>query len=155
MDKDSLDKLYKKYYSQVKLYALTLCRDVQLAEDITAEAFYRALFSDAKCGESFKFWLLRVCRNLFYDHIRKAKKHVKLDENSAHDDGAERLIRREEYAALYRAVGLLEPSYREAVVLFYFEELHIKEISQITGWSEESVKVTLHRARHKLKQILE
>ena len=70
-------------------------------------------------------------------------------------DLAERLIKQEEYVALYRAISLLKENLREVIELFYFGEMSVAEIAGITEQSTSNVKVMLYRARMKLKEILE
>ena len=67
----------------------------------------------------------------------------------------EAIIRREEYRSLYRAIDLLSDTQKEAVMLFYFSGLSIRNISDIIGKSETNTKVLLCRAREKLRTIME
>ena len=55
---------------------------------------------------------------------------------------------------LLTAIGNLRPKYREAVLLFYYQELSIKEIAGLLNKKESTVKVRLKRAREQLKQEL-
>ncbi len=158
MDNEVLERLFKEYYNEAKLYTYSLTRDLHLAEDIVMDAFYKAVMAADKSGDNFKFWLLRVCRNKFIDHTRRAKRTVQL--THAHDvsvEGTEvdKLIRDEEYAALYRAIGLLDGIYREAITLYYFERMAIADIAKIIEKTPEYVRVILMRAKQKLKNILE
>jgi RNA polymerase sigma-70 factor (ECF subfamily) len=73
------------------------------------------------------------------------------DEN---DSALDKIIREENYRALYRAISLLKPTQKEVITLFYYERLSIKEIASVTDKSESVVKVTLYRAKEKLKEIL-
>ena len=156
MKKEALENLFKKYYNEAKLYVLSLCHDQTLADDIVSEAFYKAFVSIDEEKDSFKYWLLKVCRKCYFDYVRKNKKNVELDsELRCDDDPADQLIKAEEYRALYHALSLLQPNYKEVLVLYYFEGMSVKEISAITGDSTDSVKVTMHRARQKLKSLLE
>lgn len=71
------------------------------------------------------------------------------------DELVDRLIEKEEYRALYRALSLLNENYREAIRLFYFGGMSVKEIAGIMDTTPDNVKVMLFRARNKLKTILE
>lgn len=160
MKKEAFENLFRKYYNEAKLYVLSMCRDEQLAEDLVADAFYKAFVSIDEEKDGFKYWLLKVCRNCLIDRIRKEKKNVTMGEEMlaalpGGDDPAASLIKQEEYRALYRALNLIKPSYKEVVLLYYFEGLSVGEISKITEQSVENVKVTLFRARAKMKEILE
>lgn len=160
MKQEAFENLFRKYYNEAKLYVLSMCRDESLAEDLVADAFYKAFMTIDEEKDGFKYWLLKVCRNLLIDRIRKDKKNVFVGEESlatlkGGEDPASALIKQDEYKALYRALSLIKPSYKEVVVLYYFEGLSVNEISKITEQSAENVKVTLFRARAKLKEILE
>ena len=67
------DKIYAEYFSEVYKFVLTLCQNPVLAEEITQEAFFKAL----KNIESFKgecklsTWLCRIAKNTFYDYAKK------------------------------------------------------------------------------------
>lgn len=160
MKKEAFENLFRKYYNEAKLYVLSMCRDESLAEDLVADAFYKAFVTIDEEKDGFKYWLLKVCRNCLIDRMRKEKKNVNLGEDAlavlgGGEDPAAELIKKEEYRALYRALSLIKPSYKEVVLLYYFEGLSVSEISKITEQSTENVKVTLFRARAKMKEILE
>jgi RNA polymerase sigma-70 factor (ECF subfamily) len=156
MKHDVIEELFKKYYNDALLYTLSLTKSYPLAEEIVSDAFYTALRTADGEVQSFKAWMLRVCRNLFLNGERKNKRIKELDESIADEseNALEGIIRKEEYLALYRAISLLSPSYKEVITLFYFEDLSIKEIASVIGKSEEVVKVSLYRGREALKKIL-
>lgn len=156
MKKEALENLFRKYYNEAKLYVVTLCHDLSLAEDIVSDSFYKAFTKIDEEKESFKFWLFKVCRNAYFDYLKRTRRLTELDDNLGRDDDlAARVIRNEEYQSLYRAISLLKPNYREIILLYYFDELTVSEIAGITEQSVENVKVQMYRARMKLKDILE
>ncbi len=156
MKKEAIENLFKKYYNEAKLYVLSLCHDQSLAEDVVSEAFYKAFVTVDVEKDSFKYWLLKVCRNCYIDHLRKAKRLTSIERDQrTEDDPADHLIKAEEYRALYRAMSLLQPNYKEVLLLYYFEGMSVKEIAKIVDESTDNVKVQMHRARQKLKTILE
>lgn len=157
MKNEALERLYKKYYNEAMLYVYSFCRNRALAEDIVAEAFFRAFRRIDEEKDSFKYWLFKVCRNCYFDHLRKTKRTEQVDdlEIGNDEDLVEDLIQNEEYIALYNAISLLKGNYQEVIRLFYFDGLSVREISGITDMSEDNVKVLLYRARIKLKEIME
>lgn len=157
MKGNELEELFLKYYNDALLYTLTLCKDKALAEEIVADAFYKALESVDGSVQNFKYWLLRVCRNLFYNHTRRAKRHTELPESLAdeREHVLDKIIANEEYQALYRAIDLLPVFQKEVITLFYFEGLTINEISNVIEKSPTNTKVILFRARENLKELLE
>ena len=156
MKQDVIEELFSKYYNDALLYTLTLTKCYPLAEEIVSDAFYAALRTADGEIESFKAWLLRVCRNRYFNSARKNKRLQALDESMADESETvlERIIRKEEYVALYHAISVLSPAYKEVITLFYFENLSLRDISAVIGKSEAVVKVTLFRAREALKKIL-
>lgn len=156
MKSSEWENLFKKYYNEALLYVCSFCHNKTLAEDIVAEAYMRAIRSIDEEKDSFKFWLLKVCRNCFFDYARKNKRLEPIN-NDYQDDKTlvDEIIQQEEYRALYKAIDLLSDSYREVVRLYYFDGMSVREIAEITGYSSENVKIQLYRARNKLKEILE
>lgn len=157
MRNDAFERLFKRYFNEAKFYVTALCRNETLAEDIVSESFVKAFALIDEEKESFKFWLFKVCRNAYFDYLRKSRRLTPIDDNTGSDDTdlAEKVIKDEEYRALYRAIALLKENYREVVLLYYFDELSVSEIAGITGQTVQSVKVQMYRARNKLKEILE
>lgn len=156
MKHDVIEELFSKYYNDALLYTLSLTKSCPLAEEIVSDAFYTALKTADDKVNNFKAWLLKVCRNLYLNSLRRSKRITALDERLADqsETALEQIIRKEEYRALYHAISLLNSSYKEVITLFYFEDLSVKDIALVTGKSETVVKVTLFRGREALKKIL-
>ena len=159
MKSDIIDLLFSQYYNEALLYTVSLCRNRTVAEDIVSNAFFKALTMSDDSIRDFKPWLLTVCRNEFISLCRKNSRftgeEIPEDYADSRENVIERVIRREEYRSLYRAIALLPEAQREAVTLFYFSGLSVKSISEITGKSETNTKVLLCRARDKLRKIME
>ena len=156
MKKDIIEELFSKYYNDALLYTLSLTKNYMTAEEIVSDAFYTALKTADDSVHNFKAWMLKVCRNLYLNSLRKNKRLEEIDENMADKSESilENIIRKEEYRALYHAISILNPPHKEVITLFYFEDLSIKDIALVVGKSEAYVKVTLFRAREALKKIL-
>ena len=154
-----MEKLYNKYYTEIYLYAFSLCKDHYIAQDLTSDTFFKAMLSLDDSIQYIKYWLLRVCKNLFFDYVRKNRKLSIIDglENSLQieETPLDKIIENEEKRNLYQHVMKLRPSYREIIILYYYCDLTIKEMSCQTGLAESSVKALLFRARKKLKVELE
>lgn len=157
MKNAAFENLFKRYYNEAILYVCSLTHNLPLAEDIVQESFSRALTSIDEERDSFKYWLFKVCRNCFFDYLRKAKRVTPLETDLSSDELelVSGVIQKEEYRALYRAIGMLGENYREAVLLYYFEGLSVSEIANIMDISPDNVKIRLFRSRVKLKEILE
>lgn len=156
MKSTAWENLFKRYYNEALLYVYSFCHNRTLAEDIVQEAYVRAIRSIDEEKDGFKFWLLKVCRNCYFDALRKNKKLEAIENDMPSSDSlVDDVIQKEEYRALYKAVSLLKDSYQEVVRLYYFDSMSVKEIASIIGESADNVKIQLYRARLKLKEILE
>lgn len=159
MKSDIVDELFKKYYNEALLYTISICRNETVAEDIVQTAFYKALEAPSNSIKEFKPWLLAVCRNEFFSMTRKKKFFTENEPDENQPDSAEsvvdRIIRQEEYQALYHAISKLNDSQKEVILLFYFSNMTVKNIAIITGSSEANVKVLLYRARLSLREKME
>ena len=74
MEPRSLEELYRRYAGELYLYAYSLCQNRARAQDLTAEAFCRALLSLEGEGVQWRGWLFKVCRNLWLDELRRGKR---------------------------------------------------------------------------------
>lgn len=156
---DVLEQLYLKYYKELYLYAFSLCKDYHMAQDLASDTFYKAILSFDNKESYIKFWLFRVCKNLFLDYIRKDKELNYTDRLEEiiilEETPLDKLIDSEEKMRLYQLVMGLPPSYREIIILYYYCDFSLKEITRATGLTDSNAKVLLYRARKKLKIQLE
>ena len=74
MEPRSLEELYRRCAGELYLYAYSLCQNRAQAQDLTAEAFCRALLSLEGEGVQWRGWLFKVCRNLWLDELRRGKR---------------------------------------------------------------------------------
>jgi RNA polymerase sigma-70 factor (ECF subfamily) len=112
----------------------------------------------------FGKWASAVCVNTFRDIYRKSKKVDIVEFADAGQmeaffstlpDESDGIPGRDEYAALYQAIGLLTPRMRTVTVLHYFSGYSEKECAQILGISANKVKSRLYSARQFLKRSLD
>ena len=158
MDKEILEDLYRKYYRAAYAYCFSLCGNHHLAQDIVADAFVKAYLSLPDDVPSFRYWLLRVCKNLWIDHLRR-EKHLTADtplESLSTNATPETLyIANELQKVLWRIIDTLSPADRELIVLHYFSGLSLQEIAPIMGKSYAAVRQRMVRLRQTIKQRLE
>jgi len=157
---NQLEKLYIKYHRELYLYAFSLCRDHHLAQDLTSETFFKAILSlNDNNIQYIKYWLFRVCKNLFLDYARKDKEYSNTEglENilTIEETPLDKIIDSEEKRHLYNLVVNLRPAYKEILILYYYCDFTLKEISETIGLTEGAAKTLLFRARKKLKTALE
>ena len=158
MDSKLLEELYRSHYGAVYAYCLTLCGNDQLAQDLAADAFVKAYLSLPNDIPSFRWWLLRVCRNLWFDHLRKEKHLAGSDALEYLSDPAtpeNRYIQKEQSRFLWHCIASLPPPDRELLTLHYFSGLPLKEIAAMTGTSYPALRQRMVRLRNQLKLRME
>ena len=70
----TLEELYRRYAGELYLYAYSLCQNEAQAQDLTAEAFCRALLALDGADAGWRSWLYKVCRNLWLDQVRRSRR---------------------------------------------------------------------------------
>lgn len=158
METEVLEQLYRRYAGAVYLYCLSLSGDAHTAQDLVSEAFVKAYLSLPEDVPSFRYWLFRVCRNLWIDHYRKAR----------YTTGPEALefipdpntpetiyLQNEQKRALWAALDSLPQKDRELITLHYFSGLPLSEIARLMGKSHDAVRQRMVRLRNKLRQEME
>ena len=158
MDADLLEDLYRKYYGPAVLYCLRLCGDRYLAQDLAADAFAKAYLSLSHEVPSFRYWLLRVCRNLWIDHLRKGKWETSPEPLEYISQGISpetMFLRSEQQRFLWQCISELPPLDRELVTLFYFSGLPLREAAAILGKSYDATRQRMVRLKNELRQKME
>ena len=152
-------EVYCLYFRDVYRYALSLCRNESIAEEITQETFYKALKTldrfDGKCKVSV--WLCQIAKNTYISMCRKNKRMDReTDVHLLFMDGnlEENLCDRETAFAIHRVLHALEEPYKEVFSLRTFGELSFKQIAELFNKTETWARVTYHRARVKIKEEL-
>ena len=155
-----LENLYKAYFKDVHLYILSLSKDKHIAEDITSEAFIKAIKSiDTFKGDcDIRVWLCQIAKNCYFSYLRKNKKIIYTDEEPEHisEINIEQLIvSKEDSIKVHEILHKLKEPYKEVFSLRVFSELSFKEIGNLFGKSENWACVTYHRARKKIQEEME
>lgn len=112
MEPRTLEELYRRYAGELYLYAYSLCQNEAQAQDLTAEAFCRALLALDGADAGWRSWLYKVCRNLWLDQVRRSRRLAPEPpgpELAAEGDVLEELLQEERRRAVYRAVQALSP----------------------------------------------
>jgi len=150
--------LYEKYATDVLRVCYFYLGDRQKAEDVCQDVFIRLMTNapDLEEGRE-KAWLLKValnrCRDLWRGSwTRRVVLGSPVFELIPAPDDSER---RDEEDALMKAIYQLPASFREVVLLHYYQNYGITEISKITGLPEGTISSRLSRGRKKLESILQ
>ncbi len=149
--------LYARYFRGVYRFALSLCRDTGLAEEITQETFHRALkgLTGFRGQSSVETWLLRIAKNQYYDHVRRRKDvsadDVLMDLASRNDLEGE-LLQKEQLMRVHRLLHGMDEPYREVFSLRVFGELSHAQVASLFGKSEAWARTTFYRAKVQLQE---
>lgn len=165
-DEYAIETLVRQHETGVFRLALSVVGDTAEANEITQETFVSALRSLASYQEkkSFKAWLYTIALNHSRSHLRKRKALERLSnlltsifrvEAQKLHSPEEAVIQNEKEALLWTSLNQLEERFRTVVVLRYFHELSITEISEILSVNEGTIHSRLHSARAKLRGALE
>lgn len=165
-NEEAIESLFRQYEAGVFRLALSIVDDPAEASEITQETFVAALRALGKYQEkqTFKAWLYTIALNRSRSHLRKRKVIEKLhgtlnrlfqmdfEKQALPEDMA---IQNEKEETVWRSLNQLDEKHRIVVILRYFHELPIHEISEILSVNEGTIHSRLHSAREKLRMALE
>lgn len=155
-DADGVRDLYRHFLPGVYAYIVYRVGRVHDAEDLTGETFLRVIEHLAmfqwRGAHSFSAWLFRIAHNVVQDfHRTHGQAHMPLDADDLpllqshallpEDD----VLRKEQFAQLYRLIGTLAPRHQEVITLKFFAGLRNNEIAAVLGLDERTVASHLCR----------
>lgn len=164
-DEEAFESLVQKHSRRVFTIARHFFKSQETVEDIAQETFTKAFVSlqSYRRGASFGHWLARIAVNNCYDELRRRKKRSEyLFTEMSEEDGTwlestlapgsldAHFREQDQVKAVEAAMRILEPLSPEdqlVLVLLHSEELSVREIASLTGWSEAKVKIRAFRAR--------
>lgn len=153
-DEAAMDDFVRKYYPQILQYCRYHCPDRQWAQDLTQETFerfFRNLADYQHIGKA-ACYLYTVARNLCIDWERKNRERPI---GVVGTDVAQESDRTDERMLIEDALQRLPDEMREVVILHYFQEFSLKEISEILKIGVPLAKYRMKRAREQLRKLLE
>lgn len=156
-------EIFDRYSARIYNFAYRFLKNSEAAEDATQEVFMKMIryakqfHGDAKLST----WLFSIAANHCRDWLRKADNRIKESEETLltiaapSEESPERIIeRKEDEKRVQKALALLTPEQREAILLSRYQGLSYAEIAQIAGCSEGAVKTRVFRAMETLKKVL-
>ncbi|USK42261.1 sigma-70 family RNA polymerase sigma factor [Cytobacillus oceanisediminis] len=158
---EKLRWLMKTYGNDVIRIAYTYLKQQQLAEDVSQDVFVKCYekMDSFRNESSYKTWLVSITvnrckdvlkswafRNLYITDFFRSKQAYSTIEQSYFSNEEDELISKQVLA--------LPVKLREVIILYYYQEFSIDEISDLLGINPNTVKTRLHRGRLKLKELL-
>lgn len=171
-DTQAFAGLYDLYYPKIFGYCLKRTANLEIAQDITSETFFKALkklWQFRWRSISFSSWLYKISTNELNRYSRKGKyKSISLDELreqgldivSLHNpqneliEAQEKLKQHQDFLSCQKKISLLAVKYQEVLTLRFFEQKQIKEIGEILGKSDSTIKSLLRRGIKKLNILM-
>jgi RNA polymerase sigma factor (sigma-70 family) len=162
-DYSPASEIYDRYSGRIYNFAFRFLRNAEAAEDAVQEVFVKMLkhanqfHGDAKLST----WLFSITANWCRDYLRKADNRSKDSEDvlitiaGPAEQAPDRVLEtREDEQRVQKALQVLTPEQREAILLSRYQGLSYAEIAQIAGCSEGAVKTRVFRAMETLKKAL-
>jgi RNA polymerase sigma-70 factor (ECF subfamily) len=151
-DAEAFGQLYEHYAPLVYRFVYNRLRDRAVAEDLTADVFYKALRAIDRyrpTGSPFRAWIFQIAVNTITDHLRRRRPGVDLDAAGEQPDRRpavdEQVAQRSEVERVWEAVRGLNEAQRTAIALKLGQDMHTADIAIAMGRSEGAVKLLIHR----------
>ncbi len=168
-DEDAYGALVRRYQRRLTAFLGQLVGDIELARELSQEAFIRAWSALARFDPRYRFstWLFRIAHNLGIDHLRRRRlQTVGLYRTDSDGDEVEVVVaaldkdplghleNRALAEELHQVIDNLRPEYRELVLLRHFGGLSYQEIAEFKDMPLGTVKNKLFRAHSVLRRAL-
>lgn len=157
---DAVEKALDLFGNDILRFAFSYMKNREDAEDILQEALIRLVQSGLafENEKKIKAWLLRVTANICLDELRMPERRKMAAMPEGYDAAAEAApepeTETETESAVLQEVMRLPEKYRSVIHLYYYEEYSTREISEIIGKKEATVRSLLKRGREKLQNNL-
>jgi RNA polymerase sigma-70 factor (ECF subfamily) len=171
--KPDFDSLYRDHYADVHRFVFHLVQDTSLADELTQDAFLKAYqaWDSFRSDAPARIWLFRIARNVCFDYLRSPRSRdiPSLDAAAARGldpivvpvgrepaPSVEHSARRAEMSECVQGFVLSLPeTMRTPLILHDVEGLTNREIADILGSTLEAAKMRLHRARSRLRRMMD
>ena len=160
-DREAFGRLVERYQRRVFGLVLMMVREPAGAEEVTQDAFVRAYVHLDHYDDNRPFypWLATIAVRLSQNWLRAHGRNVQREgttldsapEPAQTAAALEELIEDEQSRRLWRAVAALSSGERTAVMLYYREEMSVRDIAQALGVTTGTIKTLLFRARRHLR----
>lgn len=157
---DEFEHIYTKYSSLVYRYLLSLCGNTDLAEELTAETFYKAYLNVGKFRSECRIetWLCSIAKNALNKEVKRNSRIQTIDNMSnmpITDYILENISDRELAKQILILADKLKEPYKEVFRLRVIGEMKFQRIADIFDRSESWAKITFYRAKSKIIDMME
>ena len=155
-----IEKIYRIYFEDVYRFLLSLCKNKDIAQDITSETFLKVINNANKIEKStnIKSYIFSIAKNTYINYYKKNKLMIATDDIEKFDYGIESfeesLLENESVKILKDAIDKLDEPYK-SITKLRLNDLSFKEIGKIYGKTSNWACVCYYRAKKRLKDIME
>lgn len=148
-DEAAAEELIERYYTSILRYCKWHCSNLEKAEDLTQETFYKLFenISGYKGKRKFKAYLYTIANRLCIDESRKTP-FLPLEDEETIVDECNEVLRLEDKAEINYLLNILSSEQREAIILRFGEQLSFDEIAKVMGCN---MRTAQSRVRNGLK----
>ncbi|MBS6824492.1 MAG: sigma-70 family RNA polymerase sigma factor [Firmicutes bacterium] len=159
-DETGLIELMKKYGNPLTLYINGYLHDIHEAEDLMIEVFSYLFAKRPPIRDGgFRAYLYKAARHMALRHKSIRRHHFCLDDLTKEPEGGklvDEVIRtKERNQILHLCMGELNPDYREALYLTYFEGMSYRQVAEVMGKSVKQITNIMYRGKERLRGLLE
>ena len=165
-DRAAFDQIYEKYHVPLFRSAYLICGNREDAEDVLQDTFVTCwlCIGQLRKEESFRCWIFRIMTQTARKRAKERSRQLPDEDIVNRIDQiavSRRMEAEDEYertadkTVIEEALSALDQASREVVVLYYYEEMSVREVAKTLGLLEGTVKSRLYFARRKMKKILQ
>jgi len=156
---DAFRELIAQFERPLRYYLQKLLGNDDRAYDVLQDVWLHAVRKIRGLVEpaALRVWLYRLAHGLAVDSIRRRQVRQSAEQDRAVSEdaaGADPEFTQIDAIAIHRALDELEPRQREALVLFFLEEMSLEDIADVVGCPIGTVKSRLHYAKRALHDLL-
>lgn len=155
------EAIYIEHFENVYKYVFSLCRNEAVAEEITQEAFCKALEHidrfDGKC--KLYVWLCQIAKNTYFTYAKKQKRYVSAVDadlsGQAEQSFENEIFDRETAWNIHKLLHRLDEPYKEVFSLRIFGELPFSQIGELFGKTDSWARLIFYRAKKEIRRGLD
>jgi len=162
-DNDAFRTLFERHRESLTLFLFEMLRNMDDAEDIMLDTFavVASGTSKYKGKSSFRTWLFAIARKLALKHMYKNRQIILSMDDITEETASkapmpdEELLKTERKKELYEALEKINPEYREALLLLYFENMSIEEVAGVMKKNRKQMYNLIERGKAALKKLIQ
>ena len=150
------EAIYDQYFEGVYRYVFSLCKNQSVAEDVTQDAFYKAMEHLDKFDGQCKLytWLCQIAKNTYFTYAKKQSRYTTKTEiellEQTEQSFEDKLLKKETAWEIHKLLHQLSEPYKEVFSLRVFGELPFSQIGELFGKTNSWARLIFYRAKKEL-----